>query len=576
MKQHLKKLAVLLLAVALILSLAGMAEELPVSEEALDFGDVPVYEEIPEEIPEELDIADLLILDDNAQETFADESESALAQEAAGEAVSNAIPSKVTIGVKEKYTIDTSSLSGKLTFKSSKTSIATVSSKGVVTGKKVGTAKITVTPKSGKKKTITVTVAKAPTKVTLNKTKATVTVGKTLQLKATLPSKTASNKLTWTSSNKSVATVNKNGKVTAKKAGTATITVKTFNGKKATCKVTVKKASTPSSVTLSVSNKSVSIEKGSSVTVKVTYTGDDYVYWESDDDDIAFCLWEGNWDGNTRELTIYGGEAGSTTITVYNDAEDKYVTINVTVTKPVSLTSDKTSISLKAANTDTIKITYTGTDSISFNIADTNIVSCKWGDGWNNNTTELYITGKSAGSTTVTVTGKTTGLSVKINVTVTAPTPGTVSGMITYLYNYYRGNVADTGALVYLIPKDGRAKQYYNDSYISFRSSPPSNINQYGIYCGTVDGSGEYYIQRVPPGEYLIYVISKKTTAKGWFDDKSSYYSRIKTSLSWYLQSGTAQAMAEACSYNKYTISSITVYEGESTRFSYDFGITYV
>ena len=132
MKQHLKKLAALLLAIALVLSLAGMAEKLPVSEDALGIDNAPVSEEIPRE----LDIANLLILDDSAQETFADESESALAQEAAGEAVSNAIPSKVTIGVKEKYTIDTSSLSGKLTFKSSKTSIATVSSKGVVTGKK--------------------------------------------------------------------------------------------------------------------------------------------------------------------------------------------------------------------------------------------------------------------------------------------------------------------------------------------------------------------------------------------------------------------------------------------------------
>ena len=37
----------------------------------------------------------------------------------------------------------------------------------------------------------------------------------------------------------SVATVDSNGKVTAKKAGTATITVKTSNGKTATCKVTV-------------------------------------------------------------------------------------------------------------------------------------------------------------------------------------------------------------------------------------------------------------------------------------------------------------------------------------------------
>ena len=44
---------------------------------------------------------------------------------------------------------------------------------------------------------------------------------------------------TWRSSNTSVATVDKNGKVTAKASGTATITVKTSNGKTATCKVTV-------------------------------------------------------------------------------------------------------------------------------------------------------------------------------------------------------------------------------------------------------------------------------------------------------------------------------------------------
>ena len=44
---------------------------------------------------------------------------------------------------------------------------------------------------------------------------------------------------TWSSSNTSVATVDKNGKVTAKASGTATITVKTSNGKIANCKVTV-------------------------------------------------------------------------------------------------------------------------------------------------------------------------------------------------------------------------------------------------------------------------------------------------------------------------------------------------
>lgn len=50
----------------------------------------------------------------------------------------------------------------------------------------------------------------------------------------------STDKLTWTSSNKKVATVDKNGKVKALKKGTATITVKTASGKKAACKITVK------------------------------------------------------------------------------------------------------------------------------------------------------------------------------------------------------------------------------------------------------------------------------------------------------------------------------------------------
>ena len=79
-----------------------------------------------------------------------------------------------------------------------------------------------------------------PTSVALNKTTLTLDTGKTSNLKATVyPSNAANKKCTWSSSNTSVATVDSNGKVTAKKAGTATITVKTSNGKTANCKVTV-------------------------------------------------------------------------------------------------------------------------------------------------------------------------------------------------------------------------------------------------------------------------------------------------------------------------------------------------
>ena len=67
-----------------------------------------------------------------------------------------------------------------------------------------------------------------------------MTLGKPQISRATVyPSNASNKKCTWSSSNTSVATVDSNGKVTAKKAGTATITVKTSNGKTATCKVTV-------------------------------------------------------------------------------------------------------------------------------------------------------------------------------------------------------------------------------------------------------------------------------------------------------------------------------------------------
>ena len=86
-----------------------------------------------------------------------------------------------------------------------------------------------------------------PSKVTLSKTNLSLQVKKTATLKAAItPYYAGKNKLTWTSSNKNVVTVS-GGKITAKGRGTATVTVKTVNGKKASCKVTVTSASSASS-----------------------------------------------------------------------------------------------------------------------------------------------------------------------------------------------------------------------------------------------------------------------------------------------------------------------------------------
>lgn len=128
-------------------------------------------------------------------------------------------------------------------YSSSNEKIATVNSKGVVTAKKPGKVKITMIPGSNKKNkddTITITVPKViTTKITLNKTNLTLKKGKTYTLKATIKPSDSDDDITFKSSKKSVATVNSKGKITAKKKGTATITV-TSGKKKVTCKVTVK------------------------------------------------------------------------------------------------------------------------------------------------------------------------------------------------------------------------------------------------------------------------------------------------------------------------------------------------
>lgn len=75
----------------------------------------------------------------------------------------------------------------------------------------------------------------AKKKISLNRTKGTVTVGKQLKLKV----KGTTKKVTWKSQKKKIATVSKKGVVTGLKAGKTNITAKVA-GKKLVCKVTVK------------------------------------------------------------------------------------------------------------------------------------------------------------------------------------------------------------------------------------------------------------------------------------------------------------------------------------------------
>ncbi|MDO5541512.1 MAG: Ig-like domain-containing protein [Eubacteriales bacterium] len=130
----------------------------------------------------------------------------------------------------------TKNTTGKISWKSSKSSVASVSSSGTITAKKAGTATITATI-NGKTAKCKVTVKKAPVSIKLSSSSLTLKKGDSATLKAIIIGTTK--RASWSSSNTEVAIVSGNGIVKAKKNGTAIITA-TVDGKRATCKLTVK------------------------------------------------------------------------------------------------------------------------------------------------------------------------------------------------------------------------------------------------------------------------------------------------------------------------------------------------
>ena len=461
MKSNLKKLLALLFAALIALSLTSLSEEEVIFED-----DSVTIDETSDDIlfPDEADLAtqleelELSIPDIGLESP---EGEGTIASEAIteSETTSNALVKKVVIGVKEKYTIGTSSLKGKLTFTSAKPAIATVTKKGVIVGKKAGTTKIVITVSNKKKYNITVVVAKAPSKVRLSKTKATLKIGDTLRLKAVLPKKTASNKMTWTSSNKSIATVSKTGVVTARAAGTANITVKTFNGKKATCKVTV------------------------------------------------------------------------------TEPEPVVTPTPEPTPEPTMVTVDRTDVVLNVGETGTVKVTFYGNASVSYSVRETGIVKCEWSRQWDNNTTDLYLTGIDGGSTVVTLYDDAAGFSVSINVTVigSAPTPaptqqpgytGEILGAYGTDIDVFR-DALDDYLPYYKYDYDAGNYIYANDYMMVYASATTNKINTISLYNNT---SGKYTLSNLYPG-MGFYTAQSKAESIGWtyFGDKNdSYFYRAK------------------------------------------------
>ena len=182
--------------------------------------------------------------------------------------------------------------SKKLTFKTEPTNLPTpyiewgtplgfgmgieLTNDGVVTGKYEASAKVMALPYGDQRfmmlwniEVITI----KPESVSLPKT-ATVKYGETISLQPTYTPSDASAKLTWNSSNESVATVDSNGKVTPKKTGKTTISVTTDNNLSAECEVTVEKGD----VSLNCDTESGLYAKGIKVSLKATRSDAEIYY----------------------------------------------------------------------------------------------------------------------------------------------------------------------------------------------------------------------------------------------------------------------------------------------------------
>ncbi|MDE7167733.1 MAG: Ig-like domain-containing protein [Clostridia bacterium] len=271
-----------------------------------------------------------------------------------------------------------------VTWTSSDTSIATVDSTGLVTGKAAGTVTITATSTDNPNATatieLTVTYINA-TSVTLNKTEAEMKVGgDTLELEATVGAANASNKnVIWTSSDESIATVsgtvNAQGKligvvtVNSNVSATTTVTITAMsvdstdeNPVLATCTITVKYIA-PTSVTLNKTTADM-VVGGSTLALTATVgpedTSNKKVTWTSSDASIATVSANG-------VVTVNADLTADTTVTITAaSAADGTVkatcVITVKYNSVTSVSLNTSTATLKVGASTTLTATVTGAD----------------------------------------------------------------------------------------------------------------------------------------------------------------------------------------------------------------------
>lgn len=388
-----------------------------------------------------------------------------------------------------------------------------------VTPVAAGTATITVSTQDGKfSASCVLTVMQHVTGVSISKSSLTLYTGQTETLSAQVkPDDATDTRLTWSSSDKTVATV-ANGKVTALKAGSVQIRVTTFEGGfQDVCNLTVKQHVTG----LDLSHSTRTIYLGQTVTMTATVlpsdASDKSVTWTSSNSDIVSV---------TQNGSVTANAMGEAEITATSNDGGFSKSCKVTVIEPLvpatSLTLTPKTMSLNIGESGSLELQILPNDCneiLEWKSSDPSVATVNAGD----------ITALAAGTTTITVRGSNTSASA----TVTVIDPYAVTG-VTLDRTTLSLEMGETATLVAtVLPEDAR------DKTVTWSSGNTA--------VATVDQQGK--ITTVSPGTAQITV----TTKDGSFSASCALtvVERVVpiTSIS-YAEKGTTVKMNMGESYN--------------------------
>ncbi len=238
------------------------------------------------------------------------------------------------------------------TWKSSSARVASVSADGVVTANRPGWVTITCASRQNTRvsarRKILVVAADSPRAISLGRETLTMNPGGRYELSPTVLPADKNQSVKWKSSRSSVVSVNANGVLTAKKAGTATITVTSSVNSNLKATLTVKVENLPAPTSLSVTGPST-VQKGASIQLTAVPSptkSSAAVRWSTSDSKVAKV------DADGVVTGVRGGKAVITATSKDNRRVSAQYTVSVSdPDSPTQITLNTASFQLEAGGT---------------------------------------------------------------------------------------------------------------------------------------------------------------------------------------------------------------------------------